>query len=364
MKKLKFLVISDSLVTKHMFEKALEVFRREGHEISIVELDEGARWNAEKEGEPIYEYEGSPYQYIDLVEDADILLVHLAPVTRKVIEKGVNLKLIGCCRGGPVNVNIKAASERKIPVIHTPERAVQGVVELTIGFMIGIARKIPDIDRRIKEGRVINDPKYYYGYELKGKTLGLVGLGRIGRKVAEIAKTIGMNVVAYDPYVSKGDAEKIGVQLVDLEYLLKNSDFISIHARLTDETRSLLGRREIELIKYGAYLINTARGEIISEDGYEALLEALKSGKIRGAALDVYEMHGKYPVHPEDFLRYYDPKNIPELFKLDNVIITPHMGGSTQEMFERSAIMLAEEVGKFLRGDINIAVVNREALKT
>lgn len=172
-----------------------------------------------------------------------------------------------------------------------------------------------------------------------------------------------MKVISYDPYIPPSEGEKIGVQLVSLEYLLRNSDFISIHARLTDETRSLIGKREVELIKDGAYFINTARGEILSKEGYEALLEGLKSGKISGAALDVYEMFGKYPVHPEDFLRHYDPKNIPELFKLDNVIITPHMGGSTQEMFERSASLLAESVYRFLKGDTSISIINREVFR-
>lgn len=176
---MKILVISDYLVNRQMFEKAMEIFKHEGHEVTVMDLDENMRWNAKEEGEPIYEYEGSPYQYIEFVKDIDVLLVHLAPVTRKVIEEGTRLRVIGCCRGGPVNVNIKAATERKIPVIHTPERAVQGVVELTIGFMICLVRKISEIDRRVKEGNVINDPSYYFGRELMGKTLGLIGLGRI-----------------------------------------------------------------------------------------------------------------------------------------------------------------------------------------
>jgi len=359
---MKFLAVADSFVTKDVFEEALERFRRVGHEVIVIELDESVRWSAESEGEPIREYEGSPYQYIDLVSDVDILLVHVAPVTRKLIENAVRLKLIGCCRGGPVNVNIEAATRRGIPVINTPARAVQGVVELTIGFMISLARKISEIDRRIKEGKVIRDPRFYYGRELKDKVLGIVGLGRIGRKVAEIAKTIGMKVIAYDPYVSKDDAEKLGIKLVDLDYLLKNSDFVSIHARLTKETWGLIGRREIELMKRGAYFINTARGEIISKEGYEALLESLKSGRLAGAALDVYELSGEYPFHPADFLRLYDPKRIPELFRLDNVIITPHMGGPTQEMWSRSAFMLADEVDKFLKGDKNVSIVNPEVL--
>lgn len=156
----------------------MEIFKREGHEVTMMDLDENMRWNAEEEGEPIYEYEGSPYQYLEFVKDIDVLLTHLAPVTRKVIEECIRLKVICCYRGGPVNVNIKAATERKIPVIHTPDRAVQGVVELTIGLMICLARKIPKIDENIKEGNVINDPSYYFGC----KTLGLIGLGRIGRK--------------------------------------------------------------------------------------------------------------------------------------------------------------------------------------
>ncbi|RLF16253.1 MAG: hypothetical protein DRJ97_01475 [Thermoprotei archaeon] len=269
---------------------------------------------------------------VEKVKDVDVLVVRSrTKVTRRVLEAASKLKAVIRAGVGVDNIDMAAAKEKGVAVVNTPRAPADSVAELTMAFALCLARKLTYLDRSMKEGRWL---KGEMGVELKGKTMGLVGLGAIGSAVARLAKAFGMRVVAYDPYVSKERAEELGVELVSLEELLSQSDFVSVHVPLTPETKGLIGRREIGLMKDGAFIINTSRGGVVDE---QALYEALKSGKLGGAALDVYEREPPPPDHP--------------LLKLDNVICTPHIGGSTNDAQLRIALTMAEDLLRIARGE-------------
>lgn len=276
----------------------------------------------------------------ELVKDADVIVVRSrTKVTRSLIEAASQLKLIARCGVGLDNIDLKTAEERGITVINSPESSAISVAELTMGLILSLLRKIPLADRSMKEGKWLK--RELEGQQLYGKILGLIGFGRIGQAVAERARAFGAKVIAYDIDNSKAIiAEKMGVTFLSgpnaLETLLKNSDIISLHVPLTDETKLLIGRREFDLIKPGSYLINTSRGGIVDE---EALYHALKSGKLAGAALDVF---GEEP-----------PKMSP-LISLPNVICTPHIGSSTFECQLTNSTEIAKQIINFFnKGEKN-----------
>ncbi|MBS7610471.1 hydroxyacid dehydrogenase [Candidatus Bathyarchaeota archaeon] len=270
---------------------------------------------------------------IERVRDADILVIRgRTQVTGDVIKAAGRLKAIVRAGTGIDNVDLEAALEKGIYVLNAAEASADSVAEFTVGLMIALARRIPFLNESMKKGSWLKDKGL--GIELRGKTLGIVGLGRIGSRVARIAKAMGMKVLAYDPYVSRKKASELEVELVDLETLLRSSDFISLHVPLTKETWRLIGEREIQLMKPSAFLINTARGGIVDE---EALERALKSGKLAGVALDVFQV---------------EPPSLSKgLLDLDNVILTPHIGGFTREAQGRIAACIAEDIKRVIRGE-------------
>ncbi|MFQ6128568.1 MAG: hydroxyacid dehydrogenase [Thermoplasmata archaeon] len=261
-------------------------------------------------------------------------------VTQDVIRKGENLKVIGRAGVGVDNIDVEAATRRKIPVVFSPGGSTVSVAELALGHMLSLARNLVLSDNSVRAGKW--EKKRFKGIELQGKVLGLVGAGRIGTEVCKRARAFGMRVLAFDPYLSEEHATKIGVELVGLPELLKESDFVSIHAVLTPETRGLIGKKELDMMKRSAYLINCARGGIVDED---ALAGALQEGRIAGVALDVFENE--------------PPKDSP-LLKLDNIHFTPHLGASTTEAQRRAGKMVAEQVLRVMDGEIPDQVVNRE----
>lgn len=269
----------------------------------------------------------------ELVRSADALVVRSrTKVTRALIENAIQLKLIARCGVGLDNIDLKAAEERGICVINSPESSAISVAELTMGLILSLLRMIPLADRSMKEGKWLK--KELEGSQLYGKTLGLIGFGRIGQAVAERALAFGVKVIAYDVDESKvAVAEKMGVTFLSgpnsLEFLLRNSDIVSLHIPLTEETKTIIGPQEIELMKPGSYLINTARGGLVDE---EALYQALKNGRLAGAALDVFSEE--------------PPKN-KDLISLPNVICTPHIGASTFECQLANAIEIARKVIAF-----------------
>ncbi len=269
-------------------------------------------------------------------------------VTRDIIEAGVNLKIIGRAGVGVDNIDVEAATERGIVVVNSPGGNTRAAAEHTIALLFALARNIPQAYLSLKKGEWKRSK--FMGTEVHGKTLGVIGLGRIGGEVARRAVALGMEVIAYDPYISEEVAERLQVKLVDLPTLLSTSDFITIHTPLTKETKHLIGERELNMMKKGARIINTARGGIIDE---VALVNAIKEGKIAGAAIDVFEQEPPPPDHP--------------LLQLEEVIVTPHLGASTVEAQEFVAVDVAQQIVDFFQGlppssPVNLPVLPPELL--
>ncbi|MEJ5166480.1 MAG: D-2-hydroxyacid dehydrogenase [Thermoanaerobaculia bacterium] len=263
----------------------------------------------------------TPEELLSIVENYDCIVVRSATkVKRDVIEKAKNLKLIVRGGVGVDNIDVQAAKEKGIEVMNTPKASTESVAELAIGLIFALARKIPQADRSMKEGKW--EKKAFEGLEVGGKTLGIIGIGRIGQSVAKKAKDLGMKVLAWDLYIK--DSPLPFVKMVSKEELLKESDFISLHIPFEKDKGPTLGEKEFEIIKEGAFIVNVARGGTVSE---KALLEALKGGKIQGAAIDVFEK---------------EPTDNMELVKHPNVICTPHIGASTKEGQARVGDEVAE----------------------
>jgi D-3-phosphoglycerate dehydrogenase len=261
-------------------------------------------------------------------------------VTAPWIEKARALRLIGRAGVGVDNIDLKAATLRGIAVVNAPAANTIAACEHAFGLMLALARNIPQADADTKAGSWKRAK--WMGLELQGKTLGVVGLGRIGREMAKRALAFGMSVVAMDPFVSKEQAATLGVTLAeDLKAVLNQSDFVTLHAPSSDKTKSLINAETIQWFKPGARLINCARGELIDE---AALVEALKSGRLAGAALDVFV---KEPLAPESALR-----------ALPNIILTPHLGASTQEAQSKVATELAQSVIAFHEKGIAVNALN------
>ncbi len=263
-------------------------------------------------------------------------------VTREIIEAGTHLKLIGRAGVGYDNIDVEAATERGVAVMNVPGANAASVAELTLGMMLVLSRHMVEANESMKAGKW--EKKRFKGHEIMGKTLGLVGLGKVGVEVAKRAIGFGMKVIANDPRFTAEDAVPFNVKIVAFEELLQQSDFISLHLPLTEHTFHLFGKETLEKCKKGVYLINCARGEIVDE---QALSDAIKTGQVAGAGLDVFE---KEP-----------PSNSP-LLKLSNVILTPHIGASTTEAQLRVATKVAQQMVAFFKEDKVENVVNPEAI--
>lgn len=282
------------------------------------------------------------------IKDYDALVVRSSTkVTAEVIEAADRLKVIGRAGIGVDNVDVPAATRKGIVVMNTPQGNAMAAAEHTISMICALARNIPQATAVLKSGKW--DRGRFMGVELSGKTLGLVGVGNIGSIVAQRAQGLMMKVISYDPYVTKEMANARGVELVSIDELLVRSYFISVHTPLTDETRNLIDKKAFEKMRKGVRIINCARGGIINE---KALYEALKSGKVAGAALDCFEV---------------EPAVSNPLFAFDRVICTPHLGASTDEAQENVAIAIAEQLVNYLtkgvlQNTVNVPSVNLELL--
>ena len=261
-----------------------------------------------------------------IIEDYDALIVRgRTKVTRELMERAVNLKVIGRAGSGLDNIDVKAAEEMGITVINTPEAVADSVAELTIGLMLSLVRMIPYADRSMKEGKWLK--RKLKGRLLKGKTLGLIGLGNVGLRVARIAKAMGMKILVTKRTPPPREIlRELDAEFLTLPELLKRSDIVTLHVPLTDETYKMIGVEELRLMKPGALLINTSRGAILD---HEALMDALESGRLGGAALDVYES---------------EPPCDVRLMKLRNVVCTPHIGAQTEEAQCIASILIAKKV--------------------
>lgn len=261
----------------------------------------------------------------EIIPEVEVLVVRSATkVTADVIEAGRKLKIIARAGVGLDNIDLEKAKEKGITVLNTPAASSISVAELTIGMMFALSRHIVKGTMDLKEGKWTK--KQLKGLELTGKTLGIIGLGRIGREVAKRACGIGMKVIGYDPFVKEMD---IDVELVELDELYKRADYITVHVPLTSETKHLINKEAIDKMKKGVFILNCARGGVVDE---KALLDALKDGKIAGAGLDVFETEPP----TSDVER--------ELLSLPNVVATPHIGASTKEAQKRVGKEIVQKI--------------------
>lgn len=285
----------------------------------------------------------SKEELIDVIKDFDAIIVRSrTKVTREVIEASNKLKVIARAGVGVDNVDVQTATERGVMVINAPESTSITVAEHTMGLILALSRKIAIADSSVKNGKW--EKSRFMGIELNGKTLGVIGMGRIGSQVVTRSKAFGMETLVYDPYITEKTASELGVTVVDLETLIKKSDVMTIHVPLTSETKHLIAREQLEMMKNNAFLVNCARGGIINEDD---LYEALATGKIRGAGLDVFENEP-----PEDS----------PLLGLDNVVLTPHIAASTSEAQRDAAIIVANEIKKVFMEQSPKNVINMPVL--
>jgi len=275
------------------------------------------------------------------------VIVRTAPFTREIIESADKLEVIGRHGVGVDNIDIKAASERGISVVHTPNANMISVAEHAMGFILALAKRLVISDKATREGNFALREEFA-AVDLEGKTLGIIGAGRIGSTLAKKCKAaFNMKVLAYDPYLPPEKARKIGANLCyNLSELLKKSDIVSIHVPFTRETRALIGERELGFMKRTAFLINVARGRIVEE---KALAKALKEKWIAGAASDVFSQE---PVHSDN-----------PLLKIENIILSPHMAALTKECVIRMATGAAQGVLDVLRGNKPEHIVSLDLLK-
>lgn len=281
-------------------------------------------------------------ELLEIIGEYDAIVVRSATkVTKTVIEKS-NLKAIGRAGVGVDNIDVEAATKKGIMVVNAPEGNTIAASEHTIALLTSLARNIPQAVHSIKSGKW--ERGKYVGVELKDKTLGVVGLGRIGRDVAKKAIGLGMNVLAYDPYVIKEAAESANIKVTDLDNVFRKSDFITFHVPLTENSYHMVNKPQLDIMKEGVILVNCARGGIIDE---EALLGALETGKVSGCALDVFE---------------HEPPFDSPLLKLPNVIATPHLGASTAEAQINVAKDVACDITRALKGELVKYPVNMIAI--
>ncbi|MBO8127880.1 MAG: phosphoglycerate dehydrogenase [Peptococcaceae bacterium] len=314
------------LVTDNVSDTGVDILRRE----EDIEVDVRGKLTEE--------------ELCGIIGAYDALIVRSATkVTARVLEHAAKLKVIGRAGVGVDNIDIPKATELGIIVVNAPDGNTIAATELTMAHMLALARNLPQADARLKAG--VWDKKAFIGVELRNKTLGILGLGRIGSGVAVRAQAMEMDCIAYDPYISEERARQLGVKLMSLEEVIARADFITIHMPLTKESYHLLDEKAFAKMKDGVRIINCARGGIVDET---ALYNAMVSGKVAGAALDVFEE---------------EPQTKSPLFQLPNFIATPHLGASTREAQVSVAVDVAEEIIKGLRGEVVKNAVNLPGLK-
>lgn len=272
-------------------------------------------------------------ELVQIIGDYDALLVRSQTrVTERIMTAGKNLKVVGRAGVGVDNIDLEAATKRGIIVINAPDGNTITTCEHTFAMMMALARHIPQAYAKTIGGTW--DRKTFLGVELRNKTLGVLGMGRIGSEVAKRAKAFGMSILGYDPFLTEERAEKLGIKLASVDEIIRNADFMTVHTPLTPETKHMIARPQFEVMKKGMRIINCARGGVIDE---MALVEAIDEGIVAGAAFDVFESEPPAQDHP--FLSH--PK----------IIVTPHLGASTVEAQENVAIDVSEQVLHILRDE-------------
>lgn len=310
------------LVTDSLAESGLDILRA----AKDVELD----YRPGLKGEEL----------LAAVRESDALITRSGTaVTPELVNAGTRLRIIGRAGVGLDNVDVDACTTRGILVINAPTANIMSATEHTMAMLLSLCRNIPEAHASVKRGEWTRSK--FMGIELDGKTLGIIGLGRIGTRITTRARAFGMRVIAYDPFIADSVFERVGAARMTLDQLLAQSDVITVHTPLTDETRGLLGTNEIAKMKDGVIALNIARGGIWNE---QALADALNSGKVAGAAVDVYEEEPPSKDHP--------------LLNAKNIILSPHIGANTIEAQDRVAVQTSEMVIEALRGSIFVSAVN------
>lgn len=329
---MKIVGIGDLFIPASYIEKGFAPLREKGHVVKVMDwplksFDELQNYNLLVETQGCQALQ-PPQCVFELCADADVIVTQFCTVTRELVDACPKLKAIGVLRGGIENICSEYAREKGIEVFNAPGRNAEAVSDFTVGMIICEARNIARGHHGILTGRWIRDYSNSGMIpDLPGRTVGLIGCGAIGMKVAKKLSGFDMTLLGYDPFASAECCKEAGIEPVALDELMARADFVSLHARLTAENRHLIDARRLALMKPTAYLINTSRAGLIDE---AALVEALRAKKIAGAALDVYEHE---PPQPDD-----------PLLALDNVTLTPHMAGGSNDAFFNTPILLRKRM--------------------
>lgn len=341
---MRILAVGDSYMPSRYFQEAF-VALEVAHGIQYFEVDPERPFTPTTPSElRIREYQGSPVELIEQMDGVEVLVVQGAPVTDEVLDASQQLRLVCCARGGPLNVDVGAVTARGLPLVSTPGKNAEAVADLTLAFLVMLARGLPKAQRFLDEGHQLKDNwegARFIGSDLRGHTLGLVGYGQVGHRVAARALAFGMAVLVYDPFRDVEPDDGV-VPVRTLDELLSQSDFVSLHARATRENINMIDAHALAAMRPRAFLVNTARETLVDEDALDA---ALTSGRVGGAALDVVDTTVVPGRH--------------RLLRHENVVLTPHIGGSTHETLLQGAEMVAAEILRFAAGEPLVNLVNR-----
>ncbi|MGE0790000.1 MAG: NAD(P)-dependent oxidoreductase [Sandaracinaceae bacterium] len=330
------------LVTADFSDEWLARLRAHGEVVYEPWSQTGVLWMAEELAERVTR------------EEIDALVVEVDLVHEEVFEARP-LTAVGCCRSDPLNVDADAATEAGVPVVFAPGRNAASVADLAVAFMLDLARGITPLHMRLRAGELdpddvgalISDLGAARGFELGSATVGLLGLGAVGAMTAARLRGFGCTIVAHDPHVAPQTFAKLDVERVSLDALFARSDILSLHCAVTGETRGIVSADRIATMKRGAFLINTARHQLLEE---AAVLDALRSGQLGGAGVDVFRVEP--PLKDDPFLR------------LDNVVCTPHIGGATRDVVVRQSALVGGDLERIFRGEAPLHCVNPDSLKT
>ncbi len=337
---MRILALTDLFVTQELVEQVFNSqFAGVSPELSFIHMVNDWPRTPLQHGEEVTEFVGDPKAVEEASSDAEVIVTHVWPVTASVIGNAPRLQAIAVPRGGPVNVNVGAASEHGVAVLNAPGRNAPVVAEFTVGLILSELRNIARAHKDLSAG-VWRGDFYEYtkaGFELSRATVGLLGFGSIGARVAELLKPFGSRILVHDPYVDHATIQAAGCEVAAWNELLAEADIVSLQLRLTESTRRIVNAEFFGRMKPGAFFVNTARGGLVD---YDALLEALQSERIGRAALDVFDPE---PLRPGSKLY--------QLYSMDNVTVTPHIGGASMETARRGLEIVAADLARLQSGE-------------
>ncbi len=340
---MRLLAISDNYIPAEFMRRGFDCLHEQGVQVEVRSWEQPTLIDLQQANLAIEQGGPNavalPPELTAGIEAFEIICVQFCPLGEQVLKSATGLKAIGVLRGGTENVAVDWATQRGIAVLNTPGRNARAVAECTLGLILTEVRNLARGHAALKAGRWTREfPNRDFIPELNGRTVGLVGYGAVARLLAGYLQALGCRILAYDPYVQEDTSP---VEMVDLERLLDQADVVSVHARLTEATRHLIGPAELERMKPTAVLVNTARSGLVDE---QALIRVLKAGRLAGAALDVFDEEPLPDGHP--------------LLELENVTLVPHLAGSTIDAFLNSPHLLAQHLRRMLAGEERLPIVN------